>query len=156
MDACNGIKVASIVNKANINIYHLSSIYIQADKEYEDESIEMKYLSLFSQELNEEETTLYLNKKYFKELFKKDIPNNGEYIFENPYIITIHVNDLGKSSGSTNEQVYYSVNLIGDKLIGFGNELKLNLEKKNGDERIVFSKSKEKVLEYELLVYESK
>ena len=157
MNVCKEIKVASIINRSNNHIYHLSSMYIEPDKEYEDYSLERQFLSLLSHELiSEEEATLYLYPKNFKELYKKDIPDNGEFFFENPFIITIHVHDLKNSEGSGDKQVYYSISLKADKLIISGNELKINLEKKYGDERITFSKSKDNFLEYELFVYENK
>ena len=157
MNVCKEIKVASIINRSNNHIYHLSSMYIEPDIGFEDDSLERQFLSLLSHELiSEEEASLYLYPKNFKELYEKDIPDNGEFFFENPFIITIHVHDLENSKGTGDTQVYYSISLKADKLINSGNELKLNLEKKYGDERIIFSGAKDKFLEYELFVYENK
>ncbi len=157
MNDCDEIKVASIMNKAYIYIYHFTSIYIELDKEGEDESLEMKQLSLLSHEIDAvKEATIYLNPKKFKELYNKDIPNTGEFIFKNPFIITIHVQDLSKCQGSGVGQVYYSISLRGNKLINSGKELTLNLEINHGDERFTLSKSKDKFLEYELFFNESK
>ena len=136
----NKIEIGSISIKSKR--YQLTSAYICLYKQNENEIIgfSQENLSLINYELIDEyNISLFIDSKRFEEMIKKDFKNN-EFIFPEPYIIKVHIHDMVLF-----EDTYYLMILIADKIVKSPNTSKycLNIKIKDGDEKFIFSHSKE-------------
>ena len=146
------IEIGAIDNHKDNKRYHLTSVYISLEKNFEDDDEndpsykndyeEDKYLSLISYDLkNEKEIIFFLNNEKFKENFGGDFLGREEFDFPNPIVFTIHAHDTEKLDSNSDFHTYYAINLSANKIIFSSkiNKYCLEMKKKNGDENFIFS-----------------
>ena len=145
------VEVALLDNKKDTKRYHLTSVYIAIGTECKNKKEfnvnEKEYTSFLIYRLkNTKEISFYIKTKKFKEVFKTDIHKiEEEFVFPYPLVFTIHIHDMEKVDEEGYLHIYYVCNLNVDKIITNSdrNNFMLSMQKKNGDNEFIFSKSQE-------------
>ena len=136
--------------------YHFTSVYFALEKDIINENDKIDctnnlkdedYINLLCYELNNiHEINFFLDDKKFKEIFKRDIHNEKEFVFPKQFLITIHIHDSTIANENMDLMTYYVINLNVDKIIKEKNNEKfgLNFKIKTCDENFIFSKETDK------------
>ena len=151
------IVVATLDNNIDGNEYHLTSVYIALGTEYKLNDVnnisEHEYISFLSYKIeNPKEITFFLDPKKFKTIFQINVHDIGdEFVFDKKPVFTVHINDQTKADDEGYFSVYYVATLNVDKLIKHQNQNNFGLElsRKNGDDDIIFTKSKQSFRSYQ-------
>ncbi len=135
--------------------YHFTSVYFALEKDIINENDKIDctnnlkdedYINLLCYELNDtHEINFFLDDKKFKEIFKRDIHNEKEFVFPKQFLITIHIHDMTILNEKMDLMTYYVINFNVDKIIKSknGEKFGLNLKIKKCDEKFIFSKASE-------------
>ena len=147
IDFCfyNRIEIGSISIKSKNKDYQLTSAYISLSDQNKTENeivdISQECISLISYEIiDEDNISLFIDSKKFEEMLRNGLCKNNEMIFQEPYIIKVHIHDM-----LLFKDTYYLMILKADKIIKSpnANKYSLNIEIKDGDENFNFSPSQD-------------